>query len=147
MLKLQGSAFTQGRSTFFDHNKDAQEPTAKVFVRVVIGDLDLPVIAQLYTGAAWSVLDSRIAGLLGLLDMDGPSRVMETRFGKKTGRLIKVPIRFLADEGTSLDIEGTFFICPDWPPGPIFLGYSGLLDAVRFALDPQVNHFYFGPGV
>jgi hypothetical protein len=147
MLKLQGSAFTQGRSTFFDHHKDAQEPTAKVFVRVVIGDLDLPVIAQLDTGAAWSVLDPRIASLLGLLGMDGPPRVMETRFGTITGRLIKVPIRFLADEGTSFDIEGTFFISPDWQPGLTFLGYSGLLDAVRFALDPQVNHFYFGPGV
>src|SRR5262245_35339660 len=100
MLKLQDSAFTQGRSTFFDHHKDAQEPTAKVFVRLVIGDLDLPVIAQLDTGAAWSVLDPRIASLLGLLGMDGPLRVMETRFGPKTGRLIKVPIRFLADEGT-----------------------------------------------
>ncbi len=34
----------------------------------------------------------------------------------------------------------------DWPPGKTFLGYSGLLDSIRFALDPQRNHFYFGPG-
>jgi len=25
-----------------------------------------------------------------------------------------------------------------------FLGYSGLLDRIRFALDPQANDFYFG---
>jgi len=26
-----------------------------------------------------------------------------------------------------------------------FLGYSGLLSNIRFALDPQANDFYFGP--
>ncbi len=64
------------------------------------------MIAQLDTGAAWSVLEPKVANLLG-----------------------------------------TFFICSDWPDGRTFLGYSGLLDSIRFALDPQANHFYFGPGV
>jgi hypothetical protein len=27
-----------------------------------------------------------------------------------------------------------------------FLGYSGLLERIRFAVDPQQNNFYFGPG-
>jgi hypothetical protein len=55
-------------------------------------------------------------------------------------------ITFLSDQGDPLDTYGTFFVSPDWP-GHTFLGYSGLLDSIRFALDPQVNHFYFGPGV
>ena len=62
------------------------------------------------------------------------------------GHLVRIPIRFLADEGESYNTEGTFFISPDWP-GCTFLGYSGLLDSLRFAFDPQANHFYFGPGV
>jgi hypothetical protein len=53
----------------------------------------------------------------------------------------------LAEIGESYDTEGTFFISPDWPAGRTFLGYSGLLDSIRFALDPQANHFYFGPGI
>lgn len=43
-----------------------------------------------------------------------------------------------------LTTVGTFFVSQDWPSGLTFLGYSGLLDSIRFALDPQANHFYFG---
>ena len=146
MLKLAGDFFTQGRSIFADHDRDNPETTAKIFVRLLLGEIPTAVVAQLDTGAAWSVLDPKVAANLGILDADGPRTSLETRFGRKEGRLVKVPIRFLADEGTSFDTEGTFFISPDWPPGRTFLGYSGLLDSIRFALDPQKNHFYFGPG-
>ncbi len=70
-----------------------------------------------------------------------------THLGLKRGYLVQVPLSFVADDGDPLDTEGTFFITEDWPEGLNFLGYSGLLDAVRIALDPQANHFYFGPGV
>ncbi|HEX3551794.1 MAG TPA: hypothetical protein VIA62_01020 [Thermoanaerobaculia bacterium] len=102
-------------------------------------------MAQLDTGAAWSVLDPIIARSLGLLQAGGLVTRLETRFGTMEGRLIRIPIRFVAEEGTSLNTTGTFFISPDWPSGRTFLGYSGLLDGMRFALDPQANHFYFGP--
>jgi hypothetical protein len=58
---------------------------------------------------------------------------------------VRVPFTFVADEGNSLATEATFFLAPDWPAGMNFLGYSSLLDSMRFALDPQANHFYFGP--
>jgi len=145
MLTLAGESFTQGRSKFTDHNQNVPETTAKIFIRLLLGETRTAVVAQLDTGAAWSVLDPVIAAALGILDVDGPETSLDTRFGRKEGRLVKVPIRFLADEGTSFDTEGTFFISPDWPPGRTFLGYSGLLDSIRFALDPQKNHFYFGP--
>jgi hypothetical protein len=44
----------------------------------------------------------------------------------------------------SFAADGMFFVSPDWPTDQTFLGYSGLLDGIRFALDPQANHFYFG---
>jgi hypothetical protein len=147
MLKLEGVAFSQGRSTFLDRHPETPEVTAKIFVRLIIGNSTPWVFAQLDTGAAWSVLDPKIADLLGLAEADGFPAILDTRFGRKVGKLVKVPITFLADEGTSLDTEGTFFISPDWPPGRTFLGYSGLLDSIRFALDSQANHFYFGPGI
>lgn len=146
MLKLAGVPFTQGRSSFSDQDREYPEATAKIFVRLLVGDLGVAVTAQLDTGAAWSVLDPRVAEALGLLDARGFPAIIDTRLGRMTGRLVIVPLRFLADEGTSFDTEGTFFISPDSPPGRTFLGYSGLLDSIRFALDPQKNHFYFGPG-
>lgn len=70
---------------------------------------------------------------------------MNTWFGRKVGSLVRVPFTLLADEGEELVSEGLFFVTPDWPEGMTFLGYSGLLDSIRFALDPQVNDFFFGP--
>jgi hypothetical protein len=84
---------------------------------------------------------------LGVLESDGFRTRLDTRFGSMKGHLVRIPILFPADAGQDYEMEGTFFISPDWPPGCTFLGYSGMLDIIRFALDPQANHFYFGPGI
>ncbi|HEX3528774.1 MAG TPA: hypothetical protein VH988_17065 [Thermoanaerobaculia bacterium] len=102
-------------------------------------------MAQLDTGAAWSVLERDVAAELGLLTrVDEEKKRLLTPFGMREGHLVRLPFALVADEGDSLDTEGVFFICSDWPVGLSFLGYSGLLDSIRFALDPQANHFYFG---
>lgn len=69
---------------------------------------------------------------------------MVTPLGVKEGHLVKLPFIIPAEEGEELSLTGTFFISQDWPEGMTFLGYSGLLDSTRFALDPQANDFYFG---
>lgn len=144
MLKLGEVSFTQGRSIFLDQQKEMPEPTAKIYVPLLVGDLGLVVYAQLDTGAAWSILDLAIARSLGLLDIDAPVTSVDTRFGKIEGHLVRIHFQFLADDGEPFETEGTFFVSPDWP-GRTFLGYSGLLDSIRFALDPRLNYFYFGP--
>lgn len=148
MLRLGRLDFACGRSTFRDSLKDVPEPTAKIFVKVCLnGHFRSSVYAQVDTGAAWSVLDPTVAANFGFLDRPGEPMILSSRIGRRKGVLVRVPIRFLADDGEPFDTEGTFFVCPDWPAGLNFLGYSGLLDSIRFALDPQANHFYFGPGV
>lgn len=143
MLRLPGEPFTQGRSKFSDHSPGFRELTAKVYIQVQFG-LDRPMLAQLDTGAAWSVLDPTVARSLGSsVEWLNPA-VMGTRFGTISGRLAQVPVTFPAEEGDPLSTVGTFFISEDWPTGLTFLGYSGLLDSIRFALDPQANDFYFG---
>lgn len=134
---------SQGRSRFSDHAPGTDESTAKIYVTVRFGG-GRSILAQLDTGAAWSVLDPEVAALIASsLDLLGPAR-MSTRFGHLSGQLVRAPITFQAEEGESLTIMGTFFISEDWPAGMTFLGYSGLLDAIRFAVDPQANDFYFG---
>jgi hypothetical protein len=54
-----------------------------------------------------------------------------------------VPLKIVADEGDSLELEATFFVSPDWQGGT-FLGYSGLIDRLRIGLDCPRNLFYFG---
>jgi len=147
MLRLAGFDFTCGRSSFRDSVRDLPESTAKIFVKICIDDqLDSSFYAQVDTGAAWSVLDPVRAEDLGLALVEKPDVLLGTRFGTFRGSLVRSKVTFLADDGVNLDTFATFFISPDWPPGRTFLGYSGLLDSIRFALDPQKNHFYFGPG-
>ena len=40
-------------------------------------------------------------------------------------------------------VESTVFVSPEWPEGN-FIGYSGLLERIRFAIDPGSNSFVFG---
>jgi hypothetical protein len=103
------------------------------------------LFAQVDTGAAWSILSPDLAVAAGIDPSAGQPALLSTRFGLLRGYILRVPFSLIADEGDSLATSGAFFVSPDWPPHQIFLGYSGLLDSIRFALDPQVNDFYFGP--
>jgi len=114
-----------------------------VYVKVQFGETE-PILAQLDTGAAWSILDRESIQLLGSsLERLGSMRI-STRFGTLRGYLAQAPITFPADDGQALTVTATFFVSEDWPLPLSFLGYSGLLDSICFALDPQANHFYFG---
>ena len=145
MLRLQDGWFTTGRSRFLDHLSESPEPTAKIYVQVRVADLATPLYAQLDTAAAWSILSPDLAEQVGIRTDGGASTLLSTRLGLKKGHIVRVPFTLVAQEGESLRTEGSFFVCPDWPKRQIFLGYTGLLDSIRFALDPQVNDFYFGP--
>ncbi|HEY2289684.1 MAG TPA: hypothetical protein VGM86_03175 [Thermoanaerobaculia bacterium] len=70
--------------------------------------------------------------------------LLSTRLGTFRGGLYRGPLFFEVFEGEPLDIEATIFVSPSWPPGENFLGYQGLLQRIRFAVDPEVNLFYFG---
>ena len=59
MLTLGDRLFTSGRCRFLDSDGIRDEP--KINLPVVPGDWQTPTLAQLDTGAAWSVLDTEIA--------------------------------------------------------------------------------------
>jgi len=114
-----------------------------VFVKVVFAGLNETWLAQVDTGAAYSVLELGAAQALGLFGVQGHSMRLSTRSGDLWGQLIRIPLKLVADEGESLDFEATFFVSRDWQ-GATFLGYTGLLDKLRIALDSPANQFYFG---
>lgn len=102
------------------------------------------VFAQLDTGATWTILDTEIADTLSLLGGEGEPVTMSTRLGVVSGRLERTSLVIVADDGESISVEATILASPDWHAGN-FLGYGGLLERVRFALDASDNSFYFGP--
>jgi hypothetical protein len=141
---MLGDGFVRGRANFSDHLPGRNEPTAKIYIKVRFADFEDVFLAQLDTGAAWSILTPKLARMLGVTGWGAERIILSTRFGTLEGHLVRIPITIVAAEGESLDTDGMFFVSPDWPIDQTFLGYSGLLDSIRFALDPQANHFYFG---
>jgi len=145
MLVLNGESFTSGRSQFLDSHPRFLESTAKIFVKVEFPGLEKRFLAQIDTGAAYSMLEAQTAEELDLFGQKGHTARISTRIGTFNGRLVRIPLTLVADEGTSLDLEGTFFVSREWN-GATFLGYVGLLDRLRIALDSPANLFYFGEG-
>lgn len=145
MLRLSsdGTAFAIGRTRFLNQDPVNPEKSPKVYVKIEPGDFGSPILAQLDTGAAWSILESQIAEAMALFHGQGQPTRLSTRFGPIDGYLERTKITILADEGESIEVEATVFVSKRWLGGS-FLGYAGLLERVRFAVDPQQNFFYFG---
>jgi hypothetical protein len=111
---------------------------------VTVDSVDGPVLSVVDTGAPWCIFEPIVATVLARTFVPLQSRLsLSTRLGLIQGALFRVAITIPADEGKSLDVEATAFVSPDWP-GPNFIGYQGLLQRIRFAVDPETNLFYFG---
>lgn len=144
MLRFgDGASFASGRAKYLDRAGQGGEVSAKIYVRVQLQGLEAPILAQLDTGAPWSVLDWEIAGEIGLRGGDGEEKTIATARGTHVGRLEQATILIVAEEGGSLEVTAQVFVSETWD-GPTFLGYMGLLERIRFAVDPQQNDFYFG---
>jgi hypothetical protein len=103
------------------------------------------VMTVVDTAAPWCIFRPEIGQLIREtfeLLSDGDIR-LSTRLGLIRGALFHGPITIPADHGESLDLEATVFLSPDWR-GDNFVGYQGLLQRIRFAVDPRRNLFYFG---
>lgn len=144
LVRQNGTPFSIGRSRFADRAEVSDEPPAKIFVKVEPDSLGGVILAQLDTGAAWSILETQVAEALSLLNGEGEPAKLSTRFGPLDGRLKRTRIDIVADEGESLSVQATVWVSPDWA-GHTFLGYGGLLERICFAVDPSDNSFYFGP--
>jgi len=66
---LEGNSFATGCAVFAD--KDLSEASPKIYVRIHPRNLLAPVLAQLDTGAACSILNVEIARRIGVLDAQG----------------------------------------------------------------------------
>jgi hypothetical protein len=129
--------------------KRTQDGMLVVAVDCRITDVGENLSALLDTGAEWSifggVLASRLLDQAGSLGASPVS--MSTRLGRIHGRYCEVPVMFLADDGEPFEVAATVLLAPEWE-GPHVLGYRGLLERFRFALDPGVvdadQWMYFG---
>ncbi len=125
------------------------DSSARIVVEVTIED-HFPVQAIVDTGGPWCILDPEIAEVVSPdsgLDFQLP-QPLKIRGMDYHGMLRRMRITLAADVGDGLEAEAPVFIPiltegQIWP-FPNFLGLSGFLDCIRFAIDPFDNAFYFG---
>jgi hypothetical protein len=148
-LNLLPPGFVQGVVEYTDY--DPSQSHSRIMIPVHFGDVPRETYAVLDTGAPWCILNPLYASSIGV-----DYRVHGTVDHKLGIRGVNfngwlctdIPIRIEADRGKSLAIAATVFI-PELEPGqiwdlPSFLGLSGFLERIRFAIDPGNNLFYFG---
>ncbi len=128
-------------SSYFDEDQDDHPDSARIHVRVEFDGV--AVFALLDTGASWSVVNTELAEEPGLFDRDGEPVDMSSRMGTISGKLVRAVARLVAEDGESVEVDSTLFVSREWPAGT-FIGYSGLLERIRFAVDPDTNSFIFG---
>jgi len=129
---------------YFDTEKLQTSAEPKILIRVAPDIGAKPVLAVVDTGAPWCIFRPAVGiALLRNFDPVSDQITLSTRLGLIQGALYRGLVILHADEGEALDVEATVFLSPQWR-GPNFIGYEGLLQRIRFAVDPETNLFYFG---
>lgn len=146
MLQLHGEPFASGVSSYDDEDPSFGSKQTSVHVTILLrGPVTIPTTARLDPATPWVVLNAELNERLGLFAASSPSPIeLHTAAGRMTGNLVTHPITLTAQDGDDLEIEATLFVCREWRREN-FLGYAGFLQRMRFAVDPHLNKFYFGP--
>ena len=108
------------------------------------------VTALVDTGAPYVICAPAIAPLLNLeSNAELEQIVIFIRGLRISGSLYRLTLSFPAFWGESLDVDATVFVpaphnAVDWGETPSFIGLTGCLERMRFAVDPTTETFFFG---
>ena len=145
ILLRSGEPFATGACGYLDAYPDSEESMARIYVRIQPQGTTLELLALLDTGAHYCLLNEDAARVTrGHLTMPLGEVALRTAHGPLRGELYIHRIRLIVEEGEPLDIDSTVFLPPGWR-GPSILGYTGVMDRMRVALDPEINCVYYGP--
>ena len=147
MLELGGQSFTTGVLTYIDHDPDRQRQDASIYIPISfpLGAGNFTVYAFVDTGTPYLVVGSEVIEALNLKPATAAAEcALSTRLGRIEGFLASVDLVIPAEDGDSLHIGVTVFASKQWNAGA-FLGYSGCMSNMNFAVRPQNNQFFFGP--
>jgi hypothetical protein len=136
--------FATGSTRYVESRLDFTGSEARILLYLSLEALSRPVLAVVDTAAPWCIFEPGVGDVLRR--RFSPIEVgvaLNTRLGTVEGSLYRIPVALPAEQGESLEADATVFLSPDWR-GPNFIGYQGLLQRIRFAVDPEVNLFYFG---
>jgi len=142
-----GQPFVTGSVPYFI-GEPGEKAAGRLLLKVSVEGL--PTIAAVDTGGYYFVCHPGLAEALAPRLTDFLDQAtLEIRGVKYRGTLYLLSVEIPASQGENLVVPATVFI-PKLAHGqewrlPSFVGFAGVLDRLRFAVDPATDTFYFGP--
>lgn len=141
-----GEAFATGAAKYSYRPVIPTETTNRMILEVEVASSKIDAVVD--TGAPYAIIPPKIASLAGFNPnfILGRERML-IRGLLLDGSITRINITLIATFGEDLDVPATVFV-PDseesWGDFPAFIGLSGFLERIRFAVDPNADIFYFG---
>jgi hypothetical protein len=144
---MNTGGWARGSVAYRDH-APGDRGNPRIVVDVRVGSSTVLMVVD--TGATWCVLDPEVAALARVAPGEHDPRVAVVIRGDRwDGHVVRATLALQADDGQDLVLDATVFV-PALDPGdewrhPSFLGYSGALERIRFAVDPGARRIWFAP--
>ena len=144
-----GERFATGSVTYQYRPATTHETTPRIILAVEIDGIVTEAVVD--TGGVYLFCNPHIARRLSLAPTEAMSGIQSIllRGVVVQGRLYRLTLTLLADEGEDVLIQATAFVpepeeAEHWGDLPCILGLYGCLERMRFAVDPYTERFYFG---
>lgn len=145
-----GESFAIGFTGYEYRPATSHETTPRLVLEVEIEGILVEAVVD--TGGVYLFCHPAIARRLSLTPSEALSEVQAIllRGVLVQGRLYRLSLTLLADEGEDVIIQTTAFVpepeeAEHWGDLPCLLGLYGCLERARFAVDPRTERFYFSP--
>ncbi len=144
LLEAREGTFAIGVSEYADTRPGIEEPLSRVYVPFQPEGTAIWQLALVDTGGHFFIPSPDVLASIrkDLTDSFDRTSLM-TAQGRIHGELYRHHLVLIAAEGEDLDVDATVFVSSEWN-GPSIFGYTGMLERIRFAVDPENNLFYFG---
>ena len=146
LLFSNGDFFATGAIPYAYRPATEAETTNRILIRAEVQGVTTTFVVD--TGAPYVILAPEIARKAGVDRASAlETRTMLIRGMRLEGFLVRLNIKLVAIQGEDLDVDSTVFV-PEveefWGDFPSFIGLTGFLERIRFAIDPSTDTFYFG---
>lgn len=147
LITANGEPFATGVAPFRYH-APLNDLSNRIILQVEIEGFLVDAIVD--TGSPYVVCPPYLAEAMGLQPGNALERIpFLIRGHRMVGGLHRLNVHFIAATGDSLVVDATVFV-PDadenevWGDHPAYIGLTGCLERMRFAIDLEHNLFYFG---
>ena len=132
--------FVSGYQWFRDSVPANPETVPRIVITVILEGREIPALVD--TGASQCVVSWTVAEALATVE-DCEVQFRAVGGNIHHGLLFPITINFPADQGEAVTLDVTAWSAETFY-GPNLIGYGGVLERLRIAIDPATNRFFFG---